>query len=202
MKVLQLSLHGCGKLGFGPYQPTTRKYPINKKNLVALFIHFLALSSSFAFLFLDANTFQECAMSVYASTMLLLNIGLYFVFIWKNQTICDLLQTFENSVEKRESNFYRNLRERSMLNRKKASISPFNDFLRKPFMISGLEHPTSTANYVKINLTAEKWAKIIYFVYLKVLLQAIMIPKLVFCFYLYFTTDKGNDAFELPFLSW
>lgn len=105
MKVLQLSLHGCATLGFGPYQPTTRKYPINKKNLVALFIHFLALSSSFAFLFLDANTFQECAMSVYASTMLLLNIGLYFVFIWKNQTICDLLQTFENSVEKRESIF-------------------------------------------------------------------------------------------------
>lgn len=68
-------------------------------------------------------------------------------------------------------------------------------------MILGQEYPAA-ANYVEINLTAENWTKIIHFVYMKVILHVNMIPKAILSFYLYFATDFGNDAFQLPFAVW
>lgn len=103
MKILQLALHACAALGFGPYQSPTQKYPINRKSVQALFIHCLALSSSLAFLFLDANTFQECAMSFYVSTTLMFNIATYVIFIWKNESICKLSKSVEKTVDESES---------------------------------------------------------------------------------------------------
>lgn len=69
-------------------------------------------------------------------------------------------------------------------------------------MILGLEYPKSAANYVEINLTVEKWTKIIHFMYLKVLLHVIMFPIAISSFYRYFAMDLGSNAFELPFPVW
>ena len=104
MKILQSALHGCATLGFGPQQPTTQKYPINRKNMRALSILCSALILSCTYFFLNANTFQEYAMSVYVSTTLMLGIGVYLIFIWKNQPIGKLFELFEKTIDESEPN--------------------------------------------------------------------------------------------------
>lgn len=69
-------------------------------------------------------------------------------------------------------------------------------------ILVGLKSPASKANYAEIDLQTQKWTKIIHFVFIKVFLYAIVFQKLIFCFYLYYATDLGSEAFELPFPFW
>lgn len=105
MKVFQMALRSCGSLGFGPNQLTTRKYPINRKNLQALSILCATLSLSCAYFFIEANTFEEYALSVNLCVSLIVCVAVYFIFIWKNQSICDLLENFESTVNESKLNF-------------------------------------------------------------------------------------------------
>lgn len=56
--------------------------------------------------------------------------------------------------------------------------------------------------YEKTNKTAEKLCKIIYFICAKVSIPGSVLPKALACFFIYFTTDLGNEAFELPMPLW
>lgn len=68
----------------------------------------------------------------------------------------------------------------------------------------GLEHSTAGVMYKDADSLVEKYCKMILFTAMLVLLQGLMIPKFVFVYLIYFTTDTGNDAFEmgLPFPYW
>lgn len=44
----------------------------------------------------------------------------------------------------------------------------------------------------------EKWSKIIYFVTVKLSPICMIVPKAVICLFLYYTTDLGPAALELP----
>lgn len=56
--------------------------------------------------------------------------------------------------------------------------------------------------YEKTVRLVEKWSEIIYFIVMRVLLPALMIPKFIISFIGYFAMDMGGDAFELPFPVW
>lgn len=188
MKILQLVLRHCAASGFGPSQSTTQKYPINRKNVQALSFLCFAFGCSCAYFFLDANTFEEYTSSVYVSMSLMLIIAIYCTFIWKNQQTCELFNSFEKIVNDSESDFTHSIH----------SLDSSKTF----HVISGLKYPASAENYVEINEQVEKWTKIIHFVYLKVNLHMIVIPKAILSFYLYFSMDAGRDAFELPYAVW
>lgn len=66
----------------------------------------------------------------------------------------------------------------------------------------GLENSTSMAFHAKTNEFVEKWTKIGIFVMEYVLCPCVLFPKIIFSFYMYFTTDLSNDAFDLPFPVW
>lgn len=68
--------------------------------------------------------------------------------------------------------------------------------------ISGIKHPASKVIYVKIVDLVEKWDRFIQFALLKVTVPSFVLPKYIFCFYMYFSTNMGNDAFELPLPLW
>lgn len=103
MKVLQSALRDCAVLGLGPDQSLAQKYPINRKNVQILFILCFALTSCYAFLFREAETFQECAIAVHLSSTFMLTAEVYVIFLWKNQSMCKLIDTFEKTINDRES---------------------------------------------------------------------------------------------------
>lgn len=56
--------------------------------------------------------------------------------------------------------------------------------------------------YEKANKLAEKLCEIVYFLCVTVSVPAFIFPKSMICFLKYFTTDLGNDAFELSLPVW
>lgn len=70
------------------------------------------------------------------------------------------------------------------------------------FIFQGLQNEASKAIYVEVNDRIEKWSQIVHFVLVNVSIPFLILPKYLVSFYLYYTTDMGNDAFELPLPMW
>lgn len=68
--------------------------------------------------------------------------------------------------------------------------------------ILGLKYPASNAIYEETNCFTEKITKILNTCPITIFYLTIMIPILVFNFHTYFTTDSGNDAFQMFFPYW
>lgn len=69
-------------------------------------------------------------------------------------------------------------------------------------IISGSENEASKVIYTKVNSKLVKWSEWFYFANMKVTLPAFTFPNLIKSFFIYFTTDVGADAFQLPFYAW
>lgn len=69
-------------------------------------------------------------------------------------------------------------------------------------IVSGLENQISAAIYAKVNERVELCTKIFYYALTNFTTPGIMAPKFVISFYLYFSTDLGEDAFSLPYPVW
>lgn len=63
-------------------------------------------------------------------------------------------------------------------------------------------NPSSRLLYEKTNRRAEKWSEIIFILMAKVTPIAWLSPRVIISFFFYFTTDMGNEAFELPSPMW
>lgn len=57
-------------------------------------------------------------------------------------------------------------------------------------------------SYLKTNERVEKLCKIGYFVMAKLTPICWILPKAVISYSLYFVTNAGNEAFDLPLLAW
>lgn len=60
-----------------------------------------------------------------------------------------------------------------------------------------MNDPISRCAYHKINETIEKWTKIIHFILIQVVTICGIILVISLPYYLYFTTDIGNDALRI-----
>lgn len=67
---------------------------------------------------------------------------------------------------------------------------------------SGLKNPKYKEICEKTNEFVEKWSRRGMFVMKYELIPCIVAPKVIVSFFMYFTTDAGNDAFELPIPMW
>ena len=67
---------------------------------------------------------------------------------------------------------------------------------------AGMENPQSKQTYVKLNENIEKWTGVFYFFMVQLSVPAVTMPQFIISFYLYFTTDLGAEAFNLPFVIW
>lgn len=56
--------------------------------------------------------------------------------------------------------------------------------------------------YIKANNDADEWGKLANLINARYMPFVIMLPKFILSYFNYFTTDLGNDAFELTFPSW
>lgn len=106
MKLFESFLRDCAVLGLGPHQSTAMmasKYPFNRKIVQTCLILGSVTILSYSYLFLEAKTFQEYAMSVYVTSTFLLSIAAYLIFVWKNGSICELIDTARKITNDSES---------------------------------------------------------------------------------------------------
>lgn len=66
----------------------------------------------------------------------------------------------------------------------------------------GSKYPASRPMYEETNRTVEKWTEIVAFVMAKATPLSWIAPKVIISYYLYFTSDMGDGAFELPLPIW
>lgn len=66
----------------------------------------------------------------------------------------------------------------------------------------GLENPISKTIYKEFNRNTEKITSLINSVGIKILYPIVMMPPLIASFYSHFTTNAGNDAFQMPYPYW
>lgn len=62
--------------------------------------------------------------------------------------------------------------------------------------------PASRAMLRKTIQHVEKLSGMVYFVAVKLGVPGITLPKAIASYFIYFTTDSGRDAFELPYPMW
>lgn len=74
--------------------------------------------------------------------------------------------------------------------------------LYKKKYISELECTELKGKYEKTNQEIEKWSEIVYFLTVKVTVICLILPRFMVSNFLYFTTNLGADAFELPIITW
>lgn len=67
------------------------------------------------------------------------------------------------------------------------------------FLCTELEQPETQAIYIDANGPAEQWSEIVYFLFVKFMFPVFMVGKFVANLIVYFVTDSGNDALDLPF---
>lgn len=66
----------------------------------------------------------------------------------------------------------------------------------------GLKFGYSKSIYERTNEATEKICKIMQIIIIHIAVPGFVLPKAFYCFFLYFATDLGPDAFELPFPTW
>lgn len=66
----------------------------------------------------------------------------------------------------------------------------------------GLKYPRSRAIYEQCNQLAEKITKLMQIVVVHVSVPGFVLPKAIYSYFVYFTTDLGVDAFVLPIPTW
>lgn len=68
-------------------------------------------------------------------------------------------------------------------------------------MCIGLECSSLKAMYIKMNRRSEQFCKIVNVAF-DMTAPGVVLPKALYCFYVYFTTDMGRNSFELPAPFW
>lgn len=66
----------------------------------------------------------------------------------------------------------------------------------------GCKYPKSRKFFLKTNRQVERLSEISFMLQMKVFVQCFMLPKFIASIGLYFITDSGNDALQLPIPMW
>lgn len=167
-------------IGVHPIEPGESIF--NRRNIGILLVFGQNVLSATAGLLFDARRireFEECSFVWF--TVSAVHIA-FFVTILRAQTLFELIERLERIIEICKQFFIISL-----------------TFLRS----NSIENSISTDSYDPITKytfkrTVERielFTKIIFILFVKVLFPMGVIPMVIVSYYLYFTTDKGSDAF-------
>lgn len=102
MKIFQLIQRSCAVLGLGLNQSVTQKLPNNRRILHTFFIFGLACCSCGAYFFIEANSFQAYAVSIYISSTFMGGTAIYAICVWKNLSIFKLVDNAGQIIDESE----------------------------------------------------------------------------------------------------
>lgn len=155
------------------------------KILIILFILFKSSICCWIYYVLEAKLFEEYANSFFGAVMIGITTVDFLMLIWKSEKIFKFIRTFEYLIEK--SNFI------TIVNHK---------YNLQGLYIIGLIKSSSSAMYEKPNHQVERWSEVLKLALLNITTHFMIWPIAIISYFTYFTTDLGEDSFELPFYIW
>lgn len=183
MKIIQSGLEYLAVMGVSHSETL-----INVKFLVALFFQVVNVSGNFAFLFHEASTFVEYANSIFLTSTVTTVAVCFLMMALSRELIFETIGAFEKLVEKSEcSNFPF---------RKQKNIE-----LKNP-KFAGMKTPTLRSMYEETNRVVEKWSKLAFLAFARLTPIAFVFSKAALIYLIYYITDEGSDAFDLPYSMW
>lgn len=170
--------------------------PLHRMQLLHVVQGFLAISLQCLYLVFEANTAKEYMNSISMTTIGILVYIAYWSAIFQTSTIFEFIDHYETIVNGSE---WKHIHIPHSM-----SVLLFRLFISDDFMLTytGLKYLRSKATFERTNELTEKLCKIIYFLLVYVTVPGFVLPKAIYCFFIYFTTDLGNDAFELSLPTW
>lgn len=189
MKIFQTVQKNFGILGICRDQPR-----FNGKSLIACLIYGLGTILSAIFLICEADTFNEYTNNLYITTALAVGLFCLTNIILKMKELFALADKIEKSLD--ESKCDSRFASFRIADHCHCIIMESNK------QISESENPTSKAIYKGSNRLVEKLSRIVHFAIAIVSPVCMVLPKAVASYLIYFFTNLGNEAFELPLFYW
>lgn len=174
------------------YHPNQAHIFDMKRSMVA-FAAFLVVASFFAFLIFEADNMAEYVNSAYFTTTL---FGVFCSFIHTSTETATIFLLLDSDMGKiiDESTFE--------FQSSQIQCTTYRYHFQHLIFFEGWQYPGSAKIYIKTHGLVEKLCKIMYFVIVNVTVPGFILPKAFICFVVYFTTNSGSDAFELPLPIW
>lgn len=181
MKIFQTALKLFSSCGF-----TKNESAFNGRQLFLFSICVVALVFQFMYLFRVADTPKQYMDSIFMTAVGFLVFISHVGIVFKTAMMFDVLDDIEVAANYSECNCFIIIVK--LIHREKT--------------ILGRKNPKSKAMFERTNRLTETICKIIQFLIIYLSVPAFVLPTAVYSFYMYFTTDLGNDAFVLTFPTW
>lgn len=190
MEVFKLCRKYLMTVGINEHQLSSR-HPFNTRNTISLIVSVLCVTSNAIYLLQVAKTFEEYTNTVYALSTAAVCTATYTVAILKMAKFLGILDCFQNIIDKSER---------------------VPDFAIKKYRLPSRYHPSicllgltkrvSKTIFTETNRKVEKWSRVMHLVVVETTPIFFGAQFLIVGFFLYYTTELGNDAFELQFPTW
>lgn len=188
-KPFEILLKHFGALGIGP-NLTKQAYPLNVKILMGFFVLCFAISGLVIFIFYDANTFIEYVQSIYICTFNTLIFSTLLIIILKVDQLFEVINDWEKLVNTSEFD----------VNRIRCLL--YSIFFFFFFVFLALKFSVSKSIFNEAVRLEHKLSRILFVLVVKMTPPCGALPFLVYSYFIYFTTDLGRDAFQLPAPTW
>lgn len=190
MKILQTIQRQFALLDIVPSNQTHR---LSNKILLGFSSILCSIVSQLMYIFRVASGIMDymgCICSMFASINMFVSFA---AIVSKRALIFQNLETIENLID----------------SSKTVSCSVIHNFLiwiefhsASINVFLGCKYPKSRKFFLKTNRQVERLSEISFMLQMKVFVQCFMLPKFIASIGLYFITDSGNDALQLPIPMW
>lgn len=206
MKLFETALKNFAFLGT-VWDESSQKYIYEiRKKLVAVYVGLLCFILTFIFLIKDAKTFDEYTEALFiCSTAFMCSVITAEIF-FKLEKFSKFTRTCKiaiNNSKWTHSYFQISISLRSNLALDFCiSLTLLSRSWLSKIRIVGMKCPESKIIFDKHIEQTEKWSKIITVFVTRVVPLCGVLSRAGPSFFFYFTTDLGNEAFELPTKMW
>lgn len=196
IKIFQLTQRNFALVGICP-NLSLQSYPFNWKISMGIFILSLYIMCSMMYLFYTPNLFTENTQTVFMDSVAALIILTLLVLIFNVDEVFKYIEDCENIVNTSESCIV----EFTVYKTRIVSSKPyFVNFLY--FKNEALKYSASRSIFNEANRFERKLSEAIFLVMPQMTPVIAILPWTIYIYFIYFTTDSGNAAFELLLLMW
>lgn len=190
LKIFKMSQKYFAILGISPIL-VTQPYPFNRNISINYLLFGLHLICHFIFVLYEATTLWEYIQSIYLCSISILGAMVFSMLVFRVSILFKYIAEFETVI---------NIGKRSL------NISNFNKqsikFTRKVFTLALVYYPKSEALIIKTNRLTDEISETVYCLIAIATPLFCVLLRPIFVYFIYFTTDLKNDAFQLPAPTW
>lgn len=185
LKVFQQIQRILAVMGFAPNQQQNGRN-LNYRQMIFVIVCVLNVTFLTSYIFLEATDIEEYMDAIF-SLIVMVTIAVAFTsIIFKNDQLFNYIECLAKELTDRKC---------SHLELNTISESKMNSW----FFLGSEKNALSRRIHKRTNHSIEKLCKIVSFATIELGVPGLMLPKATICYIIYYTTDAGSDAFDLPF---